>query len=92
MKIESIISLINTGKENKSLYESSSANLLELVECNDIPERIIKSVEELLKAENWEELKALSNHLSPGMHFYQLVVKTKDGKTAKKYGKIICLN
>ena len=56
MKIESIISLINTGKENKSLYESSSANLLELVECNDIPERIIKSVEELLKAENWEEL------------------------------------
>lgn len=56
MKIESIISLIKTSKENKSLYESSSANLLELVECNDIPERIIKSVEELLKAENWEEL------------------------------------
>ena len=56
MKIESIISLINTGKENKSLYESSIANLLELIECNDIPERIINSVEELLKAENWEEL------------------------------------
>lgn len=56
MKIESIITLINTGKENKSLYESSSANLLELVQCNDIPERILNSVGELLKAENWEEL------------------------------------
>ena len=54
--------------------------------------REVLKANSVVNTENWEELKALSNHLSPGMHFYQLVVKTKDGKTAKKYGKIICLN
>ena len=56
MNTESIISLINAGKETKSLYESSSSNLLDLVKCNGIPVRILNSIEELLTTENWEEL------------------------------------
>lgn len=56
MNTESIISLINAGKETKSLYESSSSNLLDLVKCTGIPVRILNSIEELLTSENWEEL------------------------------------
>ena len=53
MNTESIISLINAGKETKSLYESSSSNLLDLVNCTGIPLRILSSIEELLTSENW---------------------------------------
>jgi hypothetical protein len=56
-----------------------------------VNKEVLKS-NSIVNTENWDELKGLSTYLSPGMHFYQIIVKTKDGKNAKKFGKIICLN
>lgn len=56
MNNEELIALITKCKENKTLYESSCENLLELVRCEEIPKWIFESLCELFQIENWEEL------------------------------------
>lgn len=56
MNNEELIALITKCKENKTLYESSCENLLELVRCEEIPKWIFESLCELFQNENWEEL------------------------------------
>ena len=56
MKNESISLLLTQAKEKKILYQSTIENILELTECEEIPDWIIASLQELLDNENWEEL------------------------------------
>ncbi|MFL2927948.1 MAG: hypothetical protein ACJZ72_05095 [Opitutales bacterium] len=56
MKNESISLQLNQAKEKNFLYESSVANILELIECDGIPDWIPHSLEELINDEHWEEL------------------------------------
>ncbi|MBT5717461.1 MAG: phospho-sugar mutase [Opitutae bacterium] len=56
MKNESLSLSLNKAKENNFLYSSTIDNILEFSECPEIPDWILKSVEELLENENWEEL------------------------------------
>ena len=48
MKNESISLQLTKAKENQFLYKSTLGNILELAECEGIPEWIIDSIAELL--------------------------------------------
>ena len=56
MKNESISLQLIHAKENKFLYDSTIENISDLIECEDVPDWITSSLEELFKTENWEEL------------------------------------
>ena len=56
MKNESISLQLIQAKENKFLYDSTIENITELIECKEVPDWIISSLEELFKTENWVEL------------------------------------
>ena len=91
MKNESISLQLNKAKENKFLYESTLGNILELTECNEIPEWIIDSITELLDTENWEELNnrfyknlAFGTGGMRGRTIGNYVTKAERGKTKGK--------
>jgi phosphoglucomutase len=56
MNKESITDLVKQGQEEHKLYDSTYDNLKEFIECKNLPERILKSIEELLVSESWNEL------------------------------------
>lgn len=56
MKNESISLQLIHAKENKFLYDSTIENISDLIECENVPDWITSSLEELFKTENWEEL------------------------------------
>lgn len=52
----------------------------------------IKEAPTVVQSSDWEELKYISNYLSPGLYFYELNISVEGLGSTKKNGKIICIN
>ena len=90
MKNESLSLSLNKAKENNFLYNSTIENISELLECSEIPAWIVKSLEELLEEENWEELNnrfytnlAFGTGGMRGRTIGNFVTKAEQGNTKK---------
>jgi phosphoglucomutase len=90
MKNESLLLSINKAKENNFLYNSSIENISEFLECTETPEWIVKSLEELLEGESWEELNnrfytnlAFGTGGMRGRTIGNIITKAERGNTRK---------
>ena len=91
MKNESISLQLTKAKENQFLYQSTLDNILELAECEGIPEWVIDSIAELLDTENWGELNnrfyknlAFGTGGMRGRTIGNYITKAERGKTKGK--------
>ena len=90
MKNESLLLSLNKAKENNFLYNSSIENISEFLECAETPEWIVKSLEELLEGESWEELNnrfytnlAFGTGGMRGRTIGNIITKAERGNTRK---------
>ena len=90
MKNESLLLSLNKAKENNFLYNSSIENISEFLECAETPEWIVKSLEELLEGESWEELNnrfytnlAFGTGGMRGRTIGNIITKAEQGNTRK---------
>ena len=90
MKNETLLLSLNKAKENNILYNSSIENISEFLECAEIPEWIVNSLEELLDGENWEELNnrfytnlAFGTGGMRGRTIGNIITKAEQGNTRK---------
>ena len=90
MKNESLLLSLNKAKENNFLYNSSIENISEFLECTETPGWIVKSLEELLEGENWEELNnrfftnlAFGTGGMRGRTIGNIITKAEQGNTRK---------
>ena len=90
MKNESLSHKLNKAKENNFLLSSTIDNILELSDCPNIPDWVLKSLEELLEEEHWEELNnrfykslAFGTGGMRGRTIGNFITKAEQGKSPK---------
>jgi phosphoglucomutase len=90
MKNESLSHKLNKAKENNFLLNSTIDNILELSDCPNIPDWVLKSLEELLEEEHWEELNnrfykslAFGTGGMRGRTIGNFITKAEQGKSPK---------